>query len=291
MAKRIVIGSLAFVLCILMLGYSYFIEPNRLVVNEKEIVIPSLDPAFVGLRIAAISDIHGGSNGASRENIERMVSTVIEQNVDLVVLLGDYVSNHGDPVNAPMQIEEVAELLKPLHARYGVFAVLGNHDGFYGKDRVAGALKANGLSVLQNEIAGIEHNGKTLRLLGLNDHMQFIEWRLYDEQIRRVMANDGRSGDIIVLQHSPDVISLLNHFDVPGDDFRLMIAGHSHGGQVWLPVIGTPLVPSTFGQRYVSGLVKEKGKNMFITTGIGTSQLPFRFMVPPEIAVITLKSE
>ncbi len=278
-------------LAIAVLAYSYFIEPNRLVVNETELVISHLDPAFDGIRIAAISDIHGGSNGASRQNIERVVRTINEQNADIVVILGDYVSHEGDPADAPMQIEEVAELLAPIEAKHGVFAVLGNHDGFYGKERVAAALKNGGITVLQNEIASINHNGRTLRLLGLNDHMQFIEWRLYDEQIRGVLQNDARSGDIIVLQHSPDVFRLVNHFKVPGDDFRLMIAGHSHGGQVWLPVLGSPLVPSSFGQKYVSGLIEENGRRMFVTTGIGTSQLPFRFLVPPEIAVLTVRSK
>lgn len=290
MRKPLTIAIAVLILGILMLGYSYFIEPNRLVVNNVTIRIKNLDPAFDGIRILAISDIHGGSNGASEANIRRMVATANQQNADVVVILGDFISQRANNDEVPMNIEKIAEQIAPLRAENGVYAVLGNHDGFYGVERIAKALTDVGIVVLRNQIASIERNGKTLRLLGLNDHMQFIEWRLYDEQIRQVMASDGRSGDIVVLQHSPDVLFLLNYFDVPGEDFRLMIAGHSHGGQVWLPILGTPLVPSIFGQKYVSGVVEDEGKQMFVTTGIGTSQLPFRFMVPPEIAVITLKS-
>ncbi|QYO68212.1 metallophosphoesterase [Leptolyngbya sp. 7M] len=280
--------------CLLLIGlltYSYFVEPNRLVINKQEISLKRLDPAFEGLRIAAISDIHGGSNGASDRNLERLVESVNSLEPDIIVLLGDYISHFRQGERPPMEIEAVANYLAPLKAKYGVFAVLGNHDGVYGNDRIANALTSKGIRVLQNEIASVDHNGRTLRLLGLNDHMQFIEWRFYDEQIRRVLAADGREGDIIVLQHSPDVFRLVKHFDLPGKDHRLMIAGHSHGGQVWFPIIGSPLVPSSYGQRYRMGHIREEGKDLFVTTGIGTSVLPFRFLVPPEIALLKLVRE
>ena len=69
-----------------------------------------------------------------------------------------------------------------------------------------------------------------------------------------------------------------------------MIAGHTHGGQVWLPVLGRPIVPSSYGQKFAAGHVKDNGLDIFVTTGVGTSILPFRFMVPPEIAVLTIRS-
>jgi predicted MPP superfamily phosphohydrolase len=282
-----IIAGLA--LAIGLLGYSYFVEPNRLVVNEHQLALPTLDPAFDGLRIAAISDIHGGSNGSSPENISRMVERVNALDADIVVILGDYVAHGAAWPSEPLEVEQVAELIRPLRSRYGVFAVLGNHDGFYGIGRVAGALENVGINVLQNEIAAIEHNGKTLRLLGLKDHMQLNSWYTYDQDMKKLFAADGRRSDIIVLQHSPDIFFVINHYENPGEDFRLMIAGHSHGGQIWLPVLGPPMVPSSFGQKYAAGHIKEHGKDMFVTTGLGTSILPFRFMVPPEIAVLTLK--
>ena len=141
----LLLAAAAIVFCAVCLAYSYFIEPNRLVVANEEIKIKGWDPAFDGLRIALISDIHGGSNGASAKNIRRVVETTNAQNPDLIVLLGDSVSQgatrrpmHEKPLLMPMR--EVADNLSGLEARLGVFVVLGNHDGWYGDDEVAAEL-------------------------------------------------------------------------------------------------------------------------------------------------------
>lgn len=281
-------------LALVCLAYSYFIEPNRLVVAEAEITIDDWDPAFDGFRIALISDIHGGSNGASAENIRRVVQTTNAQNVDLVVLLGDYVSQghtrqpiHERPLRMPMS--EVADNLAGLKAKYGVFAVLGNHDGWYSDSEIAAELTRVGYRVLQNEIAFVHQNGRPLRILGLKDHLQLDGWRAFDATVRSTVAKYPAEGQIIVLEHSPDIFQVLNYWKNLNPDFKLMLAGHTHGGQVWLPILGAPVVPSSFGQRYARGHVREEGIDMFVTSGVGTSILPFRFMVPPEIAVITIR--
>jgi predicted MPP superfamily phosphohydrolase len=280
---------------LLALAYSYFIEPRRLVANEETIAIKSFDKTFDGLKIVAIGDIHGGSNGADAEKIRRVVELSNAQEPDVVVLLGDYVS-HGrvmglgstSPIGMPMN--EVADNLSGLTAKYGVFAVLGNHDGFYGDDLVTKELERVGYKVLRNQIATIEKDGHTLRLLGLNDHLKLNSWFTFDADVRKVVKDDGHSGDIIVLEHSPDILYILNYYKTLGDDFKLMLAAHTHGGQVWLPILGRPIVPNSYGQKYAAGHVFDGGKDMYVTTGVGTSILPFRFMVPPEIAVLTVRS-
>ena len=294
--KIILIGSLFLAAVALCLAYSYFVEPNRLVVTREEIRIKDWDPAFDGLRIALISDIHGGSNGASAENIRRVVETANAENPDLIVLLGDYVSqgstrepSHERPLRMPMS--EVADNLAGLHAKFGVFAVLGNHDAWYGDEEVTAELTRVGYRVLQNEIVPIQQNGATLRLFGLKDHLKLNSWITFDGMIRSTIAANPREGQIVVLEHSPDILYILNYWKDLNPDLKLMLAGHTHGGQVWLPIVGAPFVPSFVGQRYAQGHVVEEGVHMFVTSGVGTSMLPFRFMVPPEVAMLTIRKD
>ena len=291
--NRVYIGlSVVLIIGLFALAYGYLIEPRRLVVNTQELKIANLDPALEGIKIVAISDIHGGSNGVDDAKIRLAVETANAQDPDLIVLLGDYVSQSGKlderrPLRMP--IETIAANLSGIKARQGVFAVLGNHDAWYGNAAITNALSSAGIKVLDGEVAVVERNGSRLRILGLKDHQQINSWEEFAADARNLLAPTEGTGDVLVLEHSPDVSEIITGTRPISNEMKLMLSGHTHGGQVWLPVLGRPIVPSSYGQKFAAGHIREFGLDVFVTTGIGTSILPFRFMVPPEIAVITLR--
>jgi len=289
--RTIVIAAVSIILLSICFGWAYFIEPARLVVNSQELRIRGWDPAFDGLKVVAIADIHAGSNGANAEQIRRVVRTANDQHADLIVLLGDYVSpaNKNDH-SLKMPVSEMAKNLSGLEAKYGVFAILGNQDDAFDSNEVSESLRRYGYNVLDGQVATINNNGRILRIAGLRDQLHVGNWQTYSDVNKRLLAPTEGMGDVLVLQHSPDIVPIITGELAISNDLKLMLAGHTHGGQVWLPILGRPVVPSGYGQKYAAGFVSDPRLSVFVTTGVGTSNLPFRLMVPPEIAVLTILS-
>ena len=280
----------------LVLAYGYFVEPRRLVTNVQEVKIPNLSPALDRFKIVAISDIHAGSNGVDEAKLRQIVEEANRQDADTIALLGDYVSQTGIPGAdgkraLRMSVENIAANLAGLRAKNGVFVVLGNHDDWHDNRAIAAAFRGLGYTVLDGGVAEIERNGATLRVLGLKDHLQINNWEEFASEAKELLADSEGKGDVIVLEHSPDIAEIITGDRLISKDLKLLLAGHTHGGQVWLPVLGRPIVPSSYGQKLAAGHVREYGLDVFVTSGVGTSILPFRFMVPPEIAVLTLTPE
>jgi predicted MPP superfamily phosphohydrolase len=274
---RVVVGLflLAVLLCEI---WGFLIEPNRLVVNQQTIQINNWPNDLKGLRIAVIGDIHAGAPFIDDLKLRLLVERTNQQQPDLVVLLGDFMSQdtwHGHRV-AP---EIIANHLKYLQAPLGVYAVLGNHDWWDNGDEVRRALERAGIRVLENEVSEIKRKEGSLWLAGLSDI-----WTR-PQKVDETLAKIPSGSQIIALTHNPDVFQQLPK------SVALMFAAHTHGGQVKFPFLGTPVVPSRFGQRYSAGHVFENDHHLFVTTGIGTSILPVRFRVPPEIAVLTIESK
>ncbi len=275
--------------------YAFLIEPDRLVVNRYEVKIANWDTRLDGLKIAALADIHGGANFIDEVKIRSVVETANAHNPDITVLLGDYVSqigtkkgNSGRSLKMPMTA--IARALRGLRAKHGVFAVLGNHDDWYDAAQVRKELENVGITVLDDEIFTINKNGSKIHLAGLRDLMRIGTPKQFHEDAKALVARVP-DGELIVLDHNPDVVEYMVGEAAIADNLRLVLAAHTHGGQVWLPLIGSPIVPSNYGQRYAFGHSVRQGVDVFVTTGIGTSIIPVRFLVPPEIALVTIKSK
>ncbi len=255
-------------------SYPVFIERSIVLTSTYRIPVPNLPEAFSGLRIAQLTDLHYGFL-MPLALIEHVVRRTNELKPDIIVCTGDYV--HGK--NATPQIDAVWPVISQLQARLGVYSVLGNHDHWASTERSAYWLKKSGQD-LRRTTARIDRSGQSLWLAGAGDLWQDHED--LDVLLRPVPEEACR----IVLAHNPDTADTRYSSRVD-----LMISGHTHGGQVNIPLVGTPILPVK-NKNYSSGLKRTKrGSQVFISRGIGWTIYPVRFNCYPEIAVLELVPE
>jgi predicted MPP superfamily phosphohydrolase len=255
--------------------WGFLIEPNRLILHQETIQIDNWPKELSGLRIAVISDIHTGGPFINDEKLRDIVDRTNALNPDLIVLLGDYMSPNSWHSHR-VEPEVTAAALRNLKAPLGVYSVLGNHDWWYNGEKVRRAFEQNGIHILEDEVAEVKWRDKSFWLAGLADL-----WTR-PQHIGETIAKVPPGSTVIALTHNPDIFPRLPQ-NVP-----LLLAAHTHGGQVNIPLIGRPIVPSDFGQKYTAGHVFENGHHLFVTTGIGTSIFPVRFRVTPEIVILTI---
>ena len=276
--KRVRVMLAAIILVIgLVVFWAFLIEPNRLVVREQTIKINNWPKELSGLRIAVLSDIHAGGWFIDDKKLRNIVQRTNQLQPDLIVILGDYMSGDGRTSDR-VEPEVFAATLKDFHAPLGVYSVLGNHDWWYSGAKVRRGLEQNGIKVLEDEVAQVNVRGTSLWLVGLADLWTRAQ------RIEQTVAKVPQGATSIALTHNPDIFPRLPQ-RVP-----LLLAGHTHGAQVRFPLIGTVVHSSDFGKKYERGHVFENNHHLFVTTGIGTSILPVRFGVTPEIVLLTLNS-
>jgi predicted MPP superfamily phosphohydrolase len=257
--------------------WAFLIEPGRLVVREQTIQIDNWPHELDGLWIAVLSDIHADDWFVDDKKLRTIVERTNQLHPELIVILGDYMSSNGH-VTRRVEPEHFGAILKDLHAPLGVYSVLGNHDWWYSGVQVRHSLEKNGIQVLENEVIHFDARGAQLWLVGLAD--LWTRRQAIADTI--AMVPDG--APMIALTHNPDIFP-----DLP-QRVPLLLAGHTHGGQVRFPLIGSVVASSDYGDRYVMGHVFENNHHLFVNTGLGTSIVPVRFGVPPEIVLLTIKT-
>lgn len=248
--------------------WGFGIEPGLLVVRHLRMELPGWKSE---LRIAVLSDLHIGSPHVGLDKLRTIVEKTNGEHPDLVVLLGDFVTGgpNGRRAGGFVEPELTAAELKKLHAPLGVFAVLGNHDWWYDGERVGMALTDAGIPVLENKAVRVG----PIWLGGIADF-----WTR-EPDVAGTLAQVTTDDPVVLITHNPDIFP-----EVP-PRVSLLLAAHTHGGQVRLPIVGTLITTSKLG--YNAGEFVERGRHLFVTTGIGTSILPVRFGVPPEIVILT----
>jgi predicted MPP superfamily phosphohydrolase len=261
---------------------AFLIEPDSLVVREYTLDLDTWPSALSGFRLAAIGDIHGGAPHIDEQKLEEVARRITLAKPDLIAWLGDYVIQEvmGGTFMAP---EKIAEILSRAMAPYGHVAILGNHDRWLASDRVERAFTDKGIPFARWSSRVITVRGIRVHLYGLDDfELSKNYWPTFSQAFEQLKGLP-KEEPLIVLSHNPDVFPFLP------SGAALTLAAHTHGGQVRLPLLGSPIVPSSFGQKYARGHITEGGRHMFVNTGIGTSIIPVRFGVPPEISILTLR--
>ncbi len=246
------------IILLLIILWSWLLEPNLLTIKKIKLKNSQLK----GKKIVFISDLHIKPH--ERHRICKIVKKINNLNPDIVLFGGDYVNGHKKGYS--MSIEDIAfELSKIKSPKIGI---IGNHDGWQGKNEIKSALEKHFIKILINDNVKVDN----LCIIGLDDI------QTGDPDIKKAFQKS--QSPRILLTHSPDVFPLVT------EEITLALAGHTHGGQIVFPFNIPIIVPSKYGKKYAKGLICENNKKIFITKGLGTSILPLRFCCIPEIVLI-----
>jgi predicted MPP superfamily phosphohydrolase len=263
--------------------YAAAIEPDSLVVTRYAPALPGW-PAGRKLSVTVIADLHAGGPDMQLEHIRRIVDRASALNSDIVLLLGDFIASYRfafTKVSDPVWAAELARLSAPL----GTWAILGNHDWWHDLKGVRAALAGVNIPVLENDAVLLGPAWQRFWLAGIGDQLAIPlghgRYRGVDDlplTLSRIKTDD----PVLLMVHEPDI------FPRVPERVALTLAGHTHGGQIRVPFLWQHFVPSKYGARFAYGHVVEDERHLIVSGGLGTSIIPARLGVPPEILHIEL---
>jgi len=268
-------------------SYAFAIEPRfRLVVTRYRLTPPGWPTGERRLRIAVIADPHACEPWMPASRLEEIVDVTNGLKPDLTVLLGDFIGGLRRFRTGEVPASAWGRIYGSLQAPLGVYAILGNHDWWTNVDLVRSTLWENDIPVMENTVALIRpSSGPAFWLAGLGDQIAHRIGRgefIGVDDLPGTLAQVNDDRPVILLAHEPDIFT-----QVP-ERVSLTLSGHTHGGQVDLPLIGRPVVPSAYGDRFAYGHIVEENRHLIVSGGLGCSMLPVRFGVPPEIVLVEL---
>ena len=260
-------------------GDSILLAPNRPRVVRQDFFLPRWPERLSGFTVAFLSDFHYDPY-FSVHPLHAAIPMVNDFRPDLIVLGGDFVSVPliGDDRKAAFAAEPCARLLRQMTAPHGIWAVLGNHDEGTDHKRVTGALQGENIQVLANQSQAIERDGARIWLAGVNDVLS--KTADLPKTLRRVPAGEA----VILLAHEPDFADQAAKYPID-----LQLSGHSHGGQVRIPLL-PPLYLPKMAKKYIWGSYQVGSLKLYTTAGLGTIGVPIRLNCPPEITLLTLRA-
>lgn len=265
-------------------AYAGYYEPAvRLRVTEYALTPPGWPETFP-LTIAVVTDTHVGGYNMTLDRLNEVVDLTNSLKADVIVHLGDHEATHRF-VFEPVKRSDWAAALGRLDAPLGVHTVLGNHDWWHFKDEVRAAVERSGMNLMENNALLLEKGGRRFWLGGLGDQIAYYvaphTFRGVDD-LPGTLARMTTDDPAILLVHEPDI------FPKVPDRISLTLAGHTHGGQIYIPGMPNPFIPSIYGKRYRYGHIVEGGRHLIVSGGLGTSGFPVRFGVPPEVVLVRL---
>jgi uncharacterized protein len=256
------------------LVYAREVETRRLEVRNVLLTLPRLAPEFDGYRVVQIGDIHL-DDWTKPGRLRGITQKVNEQRPDLVAITGDFASYSAEQLDE----RRLIEALRSLIALDGCVAILGNHDYLTDVKLVRRCIREGGVTELINDVRTLERGDAVLHVAGIDDVMEGRS------RLDLVLEKLPRSGAAILLAHEPDFADV----SAATGRFDLQLSGHSHGGQIGVPLLRRLVLPP-FSQRYTSGLYEVGGMSVYTNRGLGFVHLRARFLCRPEITVFTLRS-